>query len=260
MLTELISQYLETHRRLNIPGVGAFMVKGDPHEVLFSELLKRDDGVLRTLLLDSGMRDIEAAAAVDRFVFELRHATELEGGEFVMEGFGVLRRVEGGKLHFEEYATPQLTSQPVIEKEQIEEVKPTQEESMSQQQTQEREVEESSERPKLTEQRIKELYASPKTFRERDSDIEDLTYSKRQKPLGGYTYVQNGGKKRGVDKMLLFGIIAALLALGVIAYGYYVGYMMGGDSLFGDNMEEVATSINVDATMTFHEDQKGVLE
>ena len=50
MLIRIISQYLETHKRLVVPQLGAFIVKEPEHTVLFSELLKRDDGVLRGLL------------------------------------------------------------------------------------------------------------------------------------------------------------------------------------------------------------------
>lgn len=50
MLIPVITQYLETHKRLVIPQLGAFIVKEPGRAVLFSELLKRDDGVLRGLL------------------------------------------------------------------------------------------------------------------------------------------------------------------------------------------------------------------
>ena len=48
MLIRIIAQYLESHRRLVIPQMGAFIVKEPGSSVLFSELLKRDDGVLQS--------------------------------------------------------------------------------------------------------------------------------------------------------------------------------------------------------------------
>ena len=70
MLSLVISQYLESHKRLVVPQLGAFIVKEPGHAVLFSELLKRDDGVLRRLLSERGMNELEAAGEIDRFVFE----------------------------------------------------------------------------------------------------------------------------------------------------------------------------------------------
>ena len=83
VLTAVVTQYLESHKRLVIPQFGAFIVKEPGHEVLFSELLKRDDGVLRGLLRARGLGDLEAAGEIDRFVFEVRHAVE-RGAEYRM--------------------------------------------------------------------------------------------------------------------------------------------------------------------------------
>ena len=46
----LIAEFLRTHKRLVVPQLGAFIVKAPGGEILFSELFKRDDGVLRGLL------------------------------------------------------------------------------------------------------------------------------------------------------------------------------------------------------------------
>ncbi len=251
MLTQLIPQYLKSHRRLNIPGVGAFIVKDSQEEILFSELIKRDDGVLRALLAEQGVREIEAAAVIDRFIFELKHETEEVGGEFVIKGFGTLRREEGGRLIFvvgsegskeqseecstednthsventtSEESTPSKESIPEVERLTPETPAPSPETSPQPHST--------SEPPsKYTSEKIRELYGAPQNFRERerDPDVEDLTYSQRQKSMAGYTLVNNDSKRRGVDKVLLFGIVAAVIAIFVIAYGFYVGYIMDGN-------------------------------
>ncbi|MFR1289393.1 MAG: hypothetical protein ACLSCF_05095 [Alistipes finegoldii] len=49
-----ISQYLESHKRLVVPQLGTFIVKEPGVSIVFSELLKRDDGTLRRLLIDGG--------------------------------------------------------------------------------------------------------------------------------------------------------------------------------------------------------------
>lgn len=100
MLTDTILRYLESHRRLVIPQLGAFVVKDPGGSVLFSELLRRDDGVLRSLLCKEGMTELEAAGAVDRFVFEVRHALQ-EGQRYPMAGFGELYAAADGTIHFD---------------------------------------------------------------------------------------------------------------------------------------------------------------
>lgn len=100
MLIHLILKYLESHKRLVIPQLGAFIVKDPGRSVVFSELLKRDDGVLRGELCAAGATDVEAAGEIDRFVFEVRHALE-QGEEVLLDGWGVLRAGENGSIHFE---------------------------------------------------------------------------------------------------------------------------------------------------------------
>ena len=99
MLIHTLIQYLESHRRLVVPQLGTFIVKEPGRSVVFSELLKRDDGVLRGLLRAEGMGELEAAGEIDRFVFEVRHAVE-HGAEFRLDGFGVMRPGPNGTIAF----------------------------------------------------------------------------------------------------------------------------------------------------------------
>lgn len=115
MLTDTILRYLESNRRLVIPQLGAFVVKDPGVSILFSELLRRDDGVLRSLLCKEGMTELEAAGAIDRFVFEVRHAVQ-ERRRYPMAGFGELYAAADGGLHFD-YA-PHSGVQPSVDKPQ----------------------------------------------------------------------------------------------------------------------------------------------
>ena len=99
MLIQSISQYLESHKRLVVPQLGTFIVKEPGRNILFSELFKRDDGVLRGLLRESGLTELEAAGEIDRFVFEARHAVQ-NGGEYPMDGFGTLKPGANGTIAF----------------------------------------------------------------------------------------------------------------------------------------------------------------
>ena len=97
MLVQTISQYLGSHKRLVVPQLGTFIVKEPGVSIVFSELLKRDDGVLRGLLREAGVGELEAAGEIDRFVFEVRHAVQ-HGQEFRLDGFGVLRPGPNGTI------------------------------------------------------------------------------------------------------------------------------------------------------------------
>ena len=99
MLIPVITQYLETHKRLVIPQLGAFIVKEPGRAVLFSELLKRDDGVLRGLLCARGLNELEAAGEIDRFVFEVRHAVE-HGLVCPLPGLGEMKGGANGTIAF----------------------------------------------------------------------------------------------------------------------------------------------------------------
>ena len=91
IVAEVIAEYLRSNRRLVIPNFGAFMVK-ESGERLFSELLRTDDGVLSSLLLNKGMNEMEAAVMIDRFIFEVRHE---------LEQYGYCRLGEIGTLRIE---------------------------------------------------------------------------------------------------------------------------------------------------------------
>lgn len=99
MLSLIITRYLAAHKRLVVPQLGAFIVKVPGREVVFSEMLKRDDGVLRGLLAEEGMGEIEASGTIDRFVFELRHTVE-SGSVYQAEGLGVFASGPNGTIRF----------------------------------------------------------------------------------------------------------------------------------------------------------------
>ena len=80
----LIAEFLRTHKRLVVPQLGAFIVKAPGGEIRFSELFKRDDGVLRGLLTAAG-----ASADV-----RLRSAGRCGGGACI-GGAGGFRRGDG---------------------------------------------------------------------------------------------------------------------------------------------------------------------
>ncbi len=112
-IDKIVSKHLASNRRLTIPALGTLIVKcaersgcGESslfpeQELLFSEFIKEDDGVLRGLLTNSGMGELEAAGAIDRLIFELRHATTNTNETYTIEGVGEFFKDELGRLCFE---------------------------------------------------------------------------------------------------------------------------------------------------------------
>ena len=97
----ILKKYLETHKRIVVPQLGAFLVKetGTERSIVFSELLKRDDGVLRGVLCDAGRSELEADGMIERFVLEVRHAVE-NGAEYRLAGLGTLKTGPNGTITF----------------------------------------------------------------------------------------------------------------------------------------------------------------
>ena len=110
MIVDVINEYLKSNRRLVVPGFGAFLAKEDG-EIIFSELLKKDDGVLTALIMAGGKSEIEAAGAVNRFIFEVRHDLQ-QAGVALVEGLGTFRRTEDGVIAFEH--TKPVVAEPVV--------------------------------------------------------------------------------------------------------------------------------------------------
>lgn len=215
VLTAVVTQYLESHKRLVIPQFGAFIVKEPGHEVLFSELLKRDDGVLRGLLRARGLGDLEAAGEIDRFVFEVRHAVE-RGAEYRMSGFGVLKPGPNGTIAFvyEPRTTPShATPSPEVPESAAAEASSARTGSRTQHVHSERVAE-----------AVRTAFSEPRVSRsakmDPDPSVRGLRYGKPPKNTDAYTYVDRAPRRR-TDRFVWIAVIAAVLALAAIAFGLW---------------------------------------
>lgn len=108
-LVDIINNYLADNRRLIVPAFGAFIVKGED-DIIFSELLTSDDGVLRGLLIARGLSEIEAAANINRFAYEVRHGLDSQGIYPIAE-FGTFTYGEHGVIQFD-HTKPQVVIIP----------------------------------------------------------------------------------------------------------------------------------------------------
>lgn len=191
-LSKIIADYLESNKRLVLPQLGAFIVKEAEGRIIFSELLRRDDGVFRSLLMAQGMGEMEAAAAVDRFIFDIRHALQ-HGTPFILEGLGALLCGPDNTIVFK-YAPSRGKSDL---------------EAMAA-----REIHQES---------IPEPSVSRSATAQPDRHVKGLRYDTPPKNrIAGYAPAGRRGRKRSVDKFLLLAIAAAVMAVSVMVYGYFV--------------------------------------
>lgn len=234
MLIRIISQYLETHKRLVVPQLGAFIVKEPEHAVLFSELLKRDDGILRGLLQAAGLHELEAAGEIDRFVFEVRHAVE-HGEPCPLPGFGTLYPGANGTIAFRyepdaSLLEPASASEPAPVADSGDVAasgmpKPAAAEHRGEEHRGHADAA-APQAPagaagRASTPAFTEPHVSPSAKMNPDPSIRGLRYGKPPKNTDAYTYVEHTRRRRGVDRFIWIAILAAVLALAAIGYGYY---------------------------------------
>lgn len=233
MLIPVITQYLETHKRLVIPQLGAFIVKEPGRAVLFSELLKRDDGVLRGLLCARGLNELEAAGEIDRFVFEVRHAVE-HGLVCPLPGLGEMKGGTNGTIVFTydpRPTAPVAASEPetpVAESAGAPAASHDGGVAAAGADEASGEARNPSRRPQFDAGRMAETmksaftepHVSPSAKMNPDPSVRGLRYGKPPKNTDAYTYVNRVPRRRG-DRFIWIAIIAAALAVAAILYGYW---------------------------------------
>lgn len=242
MIVEIISKYLETNKRLVVPNLGAFIVKEAGRTVLFSNLIKGDDGVLRSLLISSGVSELEAAAAIDRFVFEVNFRLESRG-ECMLSGFGELRNGVNGTIAFT--FSPSVKGEnldgniaahkpAVAEQEPIQPApQPTPQSAPAPQikREEEKAVEEDVRIDVVPRKEPAVRRAEPMAERQRDgrqvrranpSDdyVKGLRYGKGRKVVTGREGATSR-KSQKSDIIMKIAIFAAVLAILALAYGVY---------------------------------------
>ena len=249
MIVELISKYLESNKRLVVPNLGAFIVKEEGRVVLFSNLIKGDDGVLRSLLVEAGVSELETAAALDRFVFEVNFRLE-STGECLLDGFGVLKSGVNGTVSF--------VYQPAAKGEVLDgNVAPREDNTVAQPKV--KVVEKPAEKvveslPDSEDVQIDVVpRQKPAPRREVEVKRPQQREERRQRPQEDYTKGLRYGKGRKVvtgregatsrkssksDLIMKIAIIAALLAIGALVYGFIMDMRASKyDAPFIDNSE-----------------------
>lgn len=230
MICEYITRYLLLNKRLVVPNLGAFVVNPSNGELIFVELLKQDDGVLMRQLMADGLSAVDAMNMIDRFVFEIRHKVE-SGGTATLNGIGRMSLAEDGLYRFEydpdagrEIAVPASAveepapiEEPVVEP-QPEVIAEPEQPIVEQEPVAEEPQEEIESQPEPEPTPAQPKYERP--LMEPESYVKGLRYGKPQRPSKDDIRYVGHSTGRGVDKFVIIAIVAALLAIGAIVYGW----------------------------------------
>ncbi len=242
MICEYITRYLLLHKRIVVPALGAFVVNPSNGELLFVELLKQDDGVLRNLLTVDGLSPVDAAGAIDRFVFEIRHRVE-SGGTATLKGIGRLSRAEDGLYRFEydpyaghtDIAVPaSVPEQQSAEPEPAPKPEPVLPDPVPEPEPEPEPEPKPVKEPEpayipepqpVKEPVIEELAAPtnevrPRTIMTPETYVKGLRYGKPNRPSKDDIRYVGSSPRRRIDKFVIIAVVAAVLALTAIIYGY----------------------------------------
>lgn len=100
MLNSIIKDFFNTNTRLVVPNFGTFIKKTDTSEIIFTEILKKDDGVLVSLVMQQySLERIMAVEMVNKYVKTIKHQT-LVDGSYVITDFGEIQLKDNGTFLF----------------------------------------------------------------------------------------------------------------------------------------------------------------
>ena len=217
MLSRIVTAKLKESRRLVITNLGVFIVREDGH-ILFSELMRNDDGVLRAAVAaDGGTGEGDAARTVERFVADIRHSLE-HGMSYRLEGLGVLMRDERG-----------LT---VFKSREEEEQRHTAERSARANITRILAESAKEEVPEKPQESVPTVEPEPEPKAEPKPETEPVAPETKEAP----TPIRRPRRRRkgrgGADMFLIVAIAVALAAVAIILYGFWVS--SNRDDSYGD--------------------------
>lgn len=124
MLSRVIEAILQEKGRVIVPDLGMFVKRPDGR-VLFSELMREDDGVMRSALA-AGRGETEAQQLIEEFVAGI-NKTLNRGLSYRLEGFGVLSLDDRGGIVFHSKAATEPAPEPKPEPAPEPEQQPVQE-------------------------------------------------------------------------------------------------------------------------------------
>lgn len=216
LLTNIIGEYLKHNKRLVVPKLGTFIVKAQGGAILFSDLMRNDDGVLRSLLMAYGMKELEANGLIDRLVFEVRHATS-RGESYTIEGLGDFTQGPNNTLTFR-----QKREKVVIGGNIKPPVETLVDEQRKIERVRQRREAESAPVQRKKQKELKEQKRESRRQAKVEEDDDIISMTKPDSYLRGLKYDQKKNKKRDEDFMIpetqrhngrnmLFMLVAAII-------------------------------------------------
>lgn len=216
LLTNIIGEYLKHNKRLVVPKLGTFIVKAQGGAILFSDLMRNDDGVLRSLLMAYGMKELEANGLIDRLVFEVRHATS-RGESYTIEGLGDFTQGPNNTLTFR-----QKREKVVIGGNIKPPVETLVDEQRKIERVRQRHEAESAPVQRKKQKELKEQKRESRRAAKVEEDDDIISMTKPDSYLRGLKYDQKKNKKRDEDFMIpetqrhngrnmLFMLVAAII-------------------------------------------------
>ncbi|MBR2436055.1 MAG: hypothetical protein IKB24_00845 [Alistipes sp.] len=216
LLTNIIGEYLKHNKRLVVPKLGTFIVKAQGGAILFSDLMRNDDGVLRSLLMAYGMKELEANGLIDRLVYEVRHATS-RGESYTIEGLGDFTQGPNNTLTFR-----QKREKVVIGGNIKPPVETLVDEQRKIERVRQRREAESAPAQRKKQKELKEQKRESRRQAKVEEDDDIISMTKPDSYLRGLKYDQKKNKKRDEDFMIpetqrhngrnmLFMLIAAII-------------------------------------------------
>ena len=199
-----------------MPKLGTFIVKAQGGAILFSDLMRNDDGVLRSLLMAYGMKELEANGLIDRLVFEVRHATS-RGESYTIEGLGDFTQGPNNTLTFR-----QKREKVVIGGNIKPPVETLVDEQRKIERVRQRREAESAPAQRKKQKELKEQKRESRRPAKVEEDDDIISMTKPDSYLRGLKYDQKKNKKRDEDFMIpetqrhngrnmLFMLVAAII-------------------------------------------------
>lgn len=223
LIVNIIIGYLKHNKRLVVPQLGMFIVKQPDEAIIFSELMRNDDGVLRSLLVAYGLNELAANGMIDRLRFEIKHSIA-EGQKYTIPNFGEFSAGDNGTIRFKQKREPQTFGgkiKPPIERFEEERLKLQRIQRIRQQQS-ENITGHNTHRKLRTSQAITPAPA------QRHEEDDDMILGKPDRYLKGLKYENRKGrnqeeesfgssrnKRGGGAKSMLLAIIIIAIGIGI---------------------------------------------
>ncbi len=200
MIEKVISDYMEAHLRLTLPGFGT-LIRRDSGEIVFTEMLRSDDGILTAKVAEYlGISKENARATVDTTVASFRKELS-ETGQFTLPGLGSF---EG---HRKQTGPANKSDIPRESRDiDVQLSKPT-----------EKSVENSTEKDTVSSRSafVPNARTTTAPKQEHVSQTDEPAFAP------GRIHIRQHHKRKKVDRTLLLAIIAIAIAIGVLVYGYF---------------------------------------